>query len=739
MATIERDRLPYNPHNEDFDFDRKLGDTHVMIVGDFIQSGFNGLDDLAKTELNKIFDASDLTSLPVPELLIHITSAFNSRLLKYRDDYRRSSPDKVFQCSAVFAALEGTKLSYLTCADCRIAVRRGDHLITLNGTIWRDATGHPLPPAITTSLEIRPGDDPPPYGALGHAPIEPSQLVVKKFPLQSDDTVLLYSDGVDKALSPAQLLGMLSPQYQAETLKETIARILRAARDSLRGADDRTLLIAAGPHEDLEQETQRVTEESLTRLTEKVADVESDQSKWQEEIRLETTEILDKINKKLPSLAQLETILGELRSREQRSSSLNDLLSEITALKNDLSDFVGSKTTQGWFRTAKQKPNLVTLLDTINDLPNKVFSPEGLYRLSHAISNEIQSKAPKEAVLIESDRQLLKNLRLENQTITDTTARLSEETERLTALINKVENHPQLGQLVEAFTTFLAGHRPTTDEGEERQRSAKGIATSGTQPAGPPPPVSKQPPLNGEHPEGDQGPKAKQSSGSRVIGKTWLRIRQRLGIWTQHIRDLWSRLKLRIIWTVVFVLLLAAFVFFAYWYIDKSTSSDNTSSTEPQLSSDTDKPFRLIQDGQRILFEDKKGGDVKTIGYKMSSGIHEILKNGHLVKNDADAYEWLSKNVPEVLLFRPPSNLRLNHWVYPVIEQDTKPFTVTDQSGRRVSVQNPCSAFLSRINNSIPEEARMGQDDFLRINGLSGASNCNTLKAGQLLIVRYEK
>ncbi len=266
-------------NNEDFHFDKKLSNAHVLVVGDFARSAFPGLDKLAKSELEGILKNGGVSVVPPPEMLADIAIRFNNRLLEYRAGYK-SDPEKRFQCCAVFAVISGTEFYYLPIGDCRVAVRRGDVLLLLNGTVWQDAAGNPLSTVITADQEVRRGPEERPSLVMGVHPLSLSRADVNKLDLAPDDQALLYSDGVDKAISPAQLLNILRDTRgnpSGHLAEAMVAKVLKEVRSNF-GDDDRTMLVALGPYVNSATQTFAVelrrVEDELKTLKQQLPDIE---------------------------------------------------------------------------------------------------------------------------------------------------------------------------------------------------------------------------------------------------------------------------------------------------------------------------------------------------------------------------------------------------------------------------------------------------------------------------------
>lgn len=244
MSNIDHHSEASGQNNGDFRFNKKLASMDFLAVGDFAPSGFAGLDKLAVEILEESLKRESLSDLPPSLLLKQVAISLNNRLLKSRTAW----PEHSFQCCVIFAVLQGTSLYYLPIGDCRGAIRRGERLILLNGSMWVDNSNIPLPEVITIDMKMQSGVEVRPQQVLGVTPVEPSEIIVQEFNLDGNDTVLLYSDGIDKVLSPGDLLKLLLAAPSGETPKELAERVLTEVSTKPAAADDRTLLVAFGPH-----------------------------------------------------------------------------------------------------------------------------------------------------------------------------------------------------------------------------------------------------------------------------------------------------------------------------------------------------------------------------------------------------------------------------------------------------------------------------------------------------------
>lgn len=243
MTTIKRGSQARSAYNEDFSYDAELpgGRGSLLVVGDFASSKYTDLDRLAEGQLKQIVESQLSPDVPPPLLLTSMAVEFNNRLLGYKEAF----PDMSFQCCVAFAAVADGVLYYLTVGDCRVNVQRGESLILLSGSGWVDPKGKPLPNVVSKGQEMKRGYEEPPDQVLGTSHVSYDPSAVRHFALGAADTVLIYSDGVEKVVSPAHLLDLALGE--ASDPLQLIERVLDEVQ-ARQGDDDRTLLVAAGPH-----------------------------------------------------------------------------------------------------------------------------------------------------------------------------------------------------------------------------------------------------------------------------------------------------------------------------------------------------------------------------------------------------------------------------------------------------------------------------------------------------------
>ncbi len=340
MTRIAHNSRPHRAYNEDFSFYKELPGCHIFVVGDFARSNYTGLDKLAAKLLKEAMEDEGLEFVPMPTLIAHLASRFNNLLLNQQNAWNMN-----FQCCAVFAGIAGTMLHYLSIGDCRIAVRRKQILLMLNGTLWvEDPTGNLLPPVIPPNLKMMRGSEPPPAQALGIRQEFIPPALVQPFPLAADDQVLLYSDGVDKVLSPAQLLatlgnGQLSSGLDQSALNGLVEQVL-AEVEINRSDDDRTFLIASGPHVRAESqeflEGQNQIKKSHLLLTGQIEEIKEEMKDLKEK-HAELTNALEAAQQNTKEIATLRKSIESLDVVNKQ-----ELSAQLTTLQNGLLNAISS-------------------------------------------------------------------------------------------------------------------------------------------------------------------------------------------------------------------------------------------------------------------------------------------------------------------------------------------------------------------------------------------------------------
>ncbi len=265
MTQADKASVAHNVKNEDFAYQHPLPEGLVLMVGDFANSEYKGLDKLAETELQAILSemVKEDNSIPPPILLSQVAMQFNNRLLGYKQSYNYS-----FQCCVILGAVVGKKLYFLPVGDCRIALVRRGEFWQLNGTLWVDASECPLPTIIKPQTKVQRGPESVPPEVLGYAPLVLSPSDVREVSLEEHDILLLYSDGIDKIISPTDFLALLSEGFDESRPGDVVATVMkevtRRAHD-----DDCTLLVATGPHDFTAQElAERQREEQVNQQLE---------------------------------------------------------------------------------------------------------------------------------------------------------------------------------------------------------------------------------------------------------------------------------------------------------------------------------------------------------------------------------------------------------------------------------------------------------------------------------------
>lgn len=294
-------------NNEDFIFHCPVGEAIVMIVGDFARLNYANVDTTAHSLLVAIVEKNGPLGLEPPVLLSQIASEFNNRLIDYGGVYSLT-----FQCCAVFAIVDGDRLYYLPVGDCRIAVYRHGSMVLLNETIWREDSGNLLPPVINADRKVIRGGEEPPAEALGIGPRNFLPADVRDIDLQKDDAVVLYSDGVDKFLSPVKLIELIGNGEKNK--KEDTAENIIDAVSVARGDDDRSVMLFFGPHlsraESLDQKLHDLRAENSTKLDEIINGRVATFRKIEEEMREKLKELEDVNNK----LDRVQNTINDLKN-----------------------------------------------------------------------------------------------------------------------------------------------------------------------------------------------------------------------------------------------------------------------------------------------------------------------------------------------------------------------------------------------------------------------------------------
>lgn len=321
-----------NGENEDFLFTAPFGSVQLLVVGDFAQSEFQRIDAATTHELqlltkdNSVIEAAN-KSLPL--LLSQLATKLNGRLLGFADKYRAK-----FQASAIFAAIDGTDLFYLPVGDCRLSVHTGKSLLLLNGSIWVDSSGNTLPMLVESGQDVYKGSEPPPDQALGVlVDIDLSTDRVKHYPLSKSDLVLLYSDGVDKFVSPVHLLKLIHGHPVDATVQTLADKIIDEVRIE-HGNDDRTLLILTGPHvNQRDQETAQSIREiqkvsaSIAGISQRILDLENNSNTLRASVQQISTQITH-----LPTVDLLRS--ASARPDGAGESSLKRVVDILTDIQN---------------------------------------------------------------------------------------------------------------------------------------------------------------------------------------------------------------------------------------------------------------------------------------------------------------------------------------------------------------------------------------------------------------------
>lgn len=282
---------------------------------------------MATDELKNIIAGLPVASVPADVLLTSLAVQFNNRLLGYK-----KFKDTSYQCCAAFAAIKEGVLYYLTVGDCRISVRRDDNLILLNGSVWAAGAGGSLPPLVKPQQETKRSNELDPQFVLGVGEVTIQPMQVQEFRLDRDDAVLLYSDGVDKILSPAQVLALVSDGIGRVSPEEIVWNVLNEV-GAHQGDDDRTLLIAVGPHE-------QAGEEMLKSVVDLIESEQNRQAQLLQTLIQQQKEYLDLAQsvgerlRDLDKLGSLEESLAYMKEVYTLSRSIESALKAVPRIGN---------------------------------------------------------------------------------------------------------------------------------------------------------------------------------------------------------------------------------------------------------------------------------------------------------------------------------------------------------------------------------------------------------------------
>ena len=346
MDRIGQSTVPNNQANEDFLFSYQFGTVQLLVVGDFAQSEFEPIDAATTNALqllttdNSVIEAAGKS---IPLLLSQLATKLNARLLGFAEKYQAR-----FQSVAMFAAIEGADLFYLPVGDCRLSVYTGKSLLLLNGSIWVDSYGNRLPMLVEPGQEVSKGSEAGPDQALGISPdLNVSTDLVRHCPLNKSDLVLLYSDGVDKSVSPIRLLQLIQGHASDATIQALSDKIIEEVRLE-HGNDDRTLIIFAGPHVKQEDEARA---ESLHEIQKMSASIGGALDRISALLESNSTRLKTSVDNVSAQINQLPT-LDQLRSISAGSDgmsrpSLKAILQKLGDIQNGIKSIENSMAGNG--------------------------------------------------------------------------------------------------------------------------------------------------------------------------------------------------------------------------------------------------------------------------------------------------------------------------------------------------------------------------------------------------------
>jgi serine/threonine protein phosphatase PrpC len=481
-------------NNEDFIYSRRYGDDAVVVVGDFAQTSYTGVDTLATSFLNEIVEGIKFNNVEAAVLLVQIVAEFNNRLLSHKKAYGLD-----FQCCAIFGILKNDVLSFLPVGDCRIAIERENSLYLYNDTVWREEFGNPLPPIVTVGMKVRIGPEDPPNLALGVNALNFATSHVRNLTLKSDDTAILYSDGVDKVISPVQLLGLINhtEKRDRENLAEKILQ--EVARGN--ALDDRSIILIFGPYfsgeekeikegilEPAKKELLTAGKNALDSIekagtaalskAEEMRDVMNDKlrilSESVEGLKGFETRFTD-LDKKFTEIQNgLHNISSDNSLKELWSKSLQETKDELTNIKTALDNIPGRELLSNSLQEAKDE--LTNIKTTLDNIPGRELlsnslqeTKDQLTNIKTTLDNIPGTEYYKEALdeIQETNKQIILSLNASGNPGSQSDD-LTQELKKITDLISDlpaIGSFPHPDQLLEKLESFnqessvLALHR----------------------------------------------------------------------------------------------------------------------------------------------------------------------------------------------------------------------------------------------------------------------------------------
>jgi len=748
MAIIQSKSQAQGVNNEDFVFTGKVGNAEILIAGDFARSAFTGLDSLAQGQLERLLNDRGLTSAPIPELLAAIAVQFNNFLLDYRNGYK-SDPDKIFQCCAVFAALSGAQLYYLPIGDCRIAVQRDKHLFLLNGSVWQDATGNPLSTIVTLNQEPRRGQEERPSNVLGVYPLTLSRAQVLEFPLERNDLVMLYSDGVDKVIAPVELLdfallssGGDSPSETEEAAKELVTQILNEVRSKF-GDDDRTLLVAFGPHEDhFDPGRQRLLEQQIA-LSGPQRELAERQQSFDSQLR--------DLQQRLPDLSQLNEITGGIKSdlatlknstpSQQQIAEIERATNDIKYLLTDLSHS-DDKLSAKQIETNNKVASLESKLDILSDLKRIT---EGIHQVISELSQEGEPPEPKRAR--SEDIHQITSKRSHPTTRSSLWSKLTgaDQTEeiisRVEDLDSKVNTLPSLSDISEQMEQIISQHFPKISESasELASQQTNDLASSLSEhiqalskkidllsPAHPDAPSDAEPSLSDQ--EDSNTDQSSQTASTPAVSRSLPSYLSKARAWLAE--------PLNRALVIIGVIALTAFILGYSVSSWSNPSSMEQTSQQAAASPTPQKPFGVMYDTQERMawLIDSLGRKIRMLYYRSQFKSEEKLLQTIKDKqpgfdSEDEAKRWLDE------LGKSERTVTTNDWIdNKQFEQGLRSVEQADLSDS--SGEQPCRSFLARINPPLPEGVHTKLD---QLQALNPGIVCGQLKSGDQLMVFVAK
>ncbi len=348
-------KIALNKGNEDFFYvsePNELPTGQLFVVGDFMATTFPDVGEQAVFSIKEILKR--IAKLPPRHLLSQLANDLD-KLMKNAAQGRHNIEFTL----AAGAISDGNMLHYLTIGDCGINIYREGSLQLLNGSSWKvpfmvveekhEATGGgqaiPWPPSRTMKV------------GRGSTFIQARD--VENFQLEKQDLVLLFSDGIERNLSPVDRLRLVeetaklssaNTSERDEGIKDPKSLVTRTLSEAQQrgGGDDCTLVVVAGP---FEHKTMEVIEHMQSRLHDDLRDLHG------------------QIDKAFHTMEELKANTATLSQVRSITEGLDQLKSSLKILKDSAN---------------KQHQSVSTSIDGYKQLMGSLIAAVGTLKLSTA-------------------------------------------------------------------------------------------------------------------------------------------------------------------------------------------------------------------------------------------------------------------------------------------------------------------------------------------------------------------